>query len=559
LPSRSWASKITLDLLGVAILAATATLYAHGTTIGYGFHYDDYYFLRPQAWEDVRESFHGPWDLTGVMVKFYRPLTVAFSALRFELFGLNAVAHHTTSLVLFAVAATLTAWLIHRATGRRAAGVLAAVFFTAHPVMPYSLVAWITNQMHLLQMLTVLAALMWWQVARARGLGWWTPLLGVAAASFLIKEDGVMLLPAIVVLHEIQRRTVDPTVPRVPIPFIAAAALTIAGLMLWRNHVLGELGGYTRLSFDKAWANLAGTLVGVYRLVPADRPWQPLASWFATVLPLAGLVAWPWVSRPARFCLAAGASIAVLFALPFIFVAKPEQVYLLGLGLSIVLAGASLALVDLAVRAPLPRVAVAAVVIVVGGGLAAFVAVTRDITRDFEPFGPIVLVNDDIVRTWGFVPVEIKEYLERKRVADAARHLSPNVLDELTVATFNTHGRDVTPDGVPYMWMARPWCEIDIAANARQVTIPLRHEIGIFRDPARVRVLLNGRLVDELELTTPEWKMSTVAVVKAHLPAFSRMHRLHIVIDRVWIPSRIIPGSTDDRPLGLQIGTVEIR
>ena len=559
MPSRSWASKVTLDVLGVATLATAATWYAHGATVGYGLDYDDYYFLRPHAWQDVRDSFHGPWDLTGVMVKFYRPLTVSFSALRFELFGLNAVAHHVTSLVLFALAATLTAWLIHRATGRRAAGVLAALFFVAHPVMPYSLVAWITNQMHLLQILTVLAALIWWHIARARGRLWWAPLLGFAAASFLIKEDGIMLLPAIVVLHEIQRRTVEPTLPRVPIPFVAAAALTMAGLMLWRNHVLGELGGYTRLSFDKAWTNLVGTLVGVYRLVPADRPWQPVASRFATLLPLAGLIAWPWVSRAARFCLAAGASIAVLFALPFIFVAKPEQVYVLGLGLSIVLAGASLALVDLAVRAPLPRVAVGTIVMVVGVGLAAFVAVTRDITRDFEPFGPIVLANDDIVRTWGFVPAEIKDYLESKRAAGAARHVPSNVLDALTVATFNTHGRDVTPDGVPYMWMARPWCEIDIAANAREVRIPLRHEIGIFRDPARVRVLLNGRLVDDIALTTPEWKMSTVAIRRADLPAISRMHRLHIVIDHVWIPSRIIPGSTDDRPLGLQIGTVEIR
>ena len=70
----------------------------HGETLRYGFNYDDYYFMRPALPEQVLATFYGPWDDTGVMVKFYRPLTVAFSAARFQLFGLNAVVHHTASL-----------------------------------------------------------------------------------------------------------------------------------------------------------------------------------------------------------------------------------------------------------------------------------------------------------------------------------------------------------------------------------------------------------------------------------------------------------------------------
>jgi len=553
LPSRSWGSA-----LGVAAFAALAVASVHGVTAGYGLNYDDYYFLRPHALQQVRDSFAGPWDQTGVMVKFYRPLTVAFSALRFELFGLNAVAHHITSLVLFALAAVMTAWLVLRWTDRRAGAVLAVLFFVCHPAMPYSLVAWITNQMHLLQIVTVLAALTWWDAVRARGLAWWLPLLPAATASFMIKEDGVMLLPGIVAIHELRRWTAEP-LPRIRLRFVLLAALLLGGLMMWRTNVLGGVGGYTQLTFDRAWTNFFATLTGVYRLVPADRPWQPLASWFVTLTPIAALATWPWASRGARFCLAAGAAIAVLFAAPFVFITKPEQVYLLGLGFAIVLTGAVLALVDLAARAPQPRLAAGIVALLAGVGTASMLAVTRDITRDFDPFGPFVLANDDIVRTWGFVPPEIKDYIERKREPGASARLSSNVLDEIRLATFNTHGRDVTPDGVPYMWMDRTWCEIQIAADAREVSIPLRHAIEVFRQPVHVRVEADGRLVDELDMTTSEWRRSAFALLRGRAPRIARLHRVRITIDRVWRPSEIVPGSTDGRPLGLQVGTPVVR
>jgi hypothetical protein len=557
LPSRFWASKAA-GIIGIAALAALAVTYVHGVTAGYGLNYDDYYFLRPHSLQQVGDSFHGPWDVTGVMVKFYRPLTVAFSALRFELLGLNAVAHHTVSLVLFAACVTIAAWLVLRWTGRRLAAFAAVLFVVVHPAMPYSLVAWITNQMHLLQTVTVLAALAWWDVVRARGLRWWLPLLLLAAASFTIKEDGVMLLPAIVAIHEIRRWTAEP-LPRVHAGFVLLAALLLGGLMMWRAHVLGGVGGYTQLSFDKAWTNFFGALDGVYRLVPADRPWQPLASWFATLTPIAALVAWPWSSRGARFCLGAGAAIAVLFALPFVFIAKPEQVYLVGLGFSIVLTGSVLALADAAARSPQPRAAAAIVAAAACVGIGSMMAVARDITRDFEPYGPYVLANDDLVRTWGFVPPEIKDYLLRKREPGAAARLSSNPIDEVKVATFGSHGRETSPDGVPYVWMAGLSADIYIAAGVRKVMIPLRHAIESFRDAAHVRVIVDGRLADDIVLGTPEWMMSTIAIREADLPRVARMHRIRLVLDRAWLPTEVIPGSNDGRLLGLQIGAIEIR
>jgi hypothetical protein len=185
--------------------------------------------------------------------------------------------------------------------------------------------------------------------------------------------------------------------------------------------------------------------------------------------------------------------------------------------------------------------------------------VTRDITRDFEPFGPIVLSHDDIVRTWGPVPIELREYVARKREPGAATRVSSNPVDELSQVTFGVHGRETSPQGVGYMWMSGSRAEIYVTASARTVTIPLRHPIESFREPTRALIVADGRLVDDLPLGTPEWRMSTLPLRPADVPRFSRMHRIRITIDHAWRPSEMIPGSTDERVLALQIGELTIR
>jgi len=531
----------------------------HGETLRYGFNYDDYYFMRPALPEQVLATFYGPWDDTGVMVKFYRPLTVAFSAARFQLFGLNAVVHHTASLAMFVLATLAAACFVYRCSRRTSAAVLTAALFVVHPAMPYSLVAWITNQMHLLQILVFLIALVWWDAVRARPLTWWLPLIVLGVVAMMIKEDGVTLLPLVIAAHEIRRFTLERTLPRAPKAFVVLSIVLLGGFVVFRSHVLGELGGYSRPSVAAAWRNISTTLLGLYRLTPADREWQPLASAFATWLPLVALGAWRWISPAARFLLALGVAIALLCSMPLIFAAKAEQVYLPAFGLTLALAGAGLALLDLAARTPWPTplrtVAAGALAVCI----ASFAAVSRDINRDFAPFGPIVLSNDNLVQTWGVVPPELKDYLLRKREPHADSRVSANPLDEVSVVTFNSHGRDVTPDGVPYMWMNGRWLEVHVRGDARLVTIPVRHEMGAFREPARVRFEADGRTVDEMVLSTSEWRQSSIALLASDTPRIGRLHRIRLTLERAWRPSEIIPGSQDARVLGLQVGTPIVR
>jgi hypothetical protein len=185
--------------------------------------------------------------------------------------------------------------------------------------------------------------------------------------------------------------------------------------------------------------------------------------------------------------------------------------------------------------------------------------VSRNIARDFDPYGPVVLAHDEIVQTWAAVPVDLRRYLARKRETRRTSTLSPDPSVALDVVTFGGHEPERTPDGIDYRWMAGSKTDIFVTGRARAISIPLRHAIEVFREPARVRVTVDGRLVDDLVLSTPEWRVSRTAVRDADVSTLRRMHRVVIAIDHAWRPKEAIPGSQDGRTLGLQIGEVEVR
>ncbi len=178
--------------------------------------------------------------------------------------------------------------------------------------------------------------------------------------------------------------------------------------------------------------------------------------------------------------------------------------------------------------------------------------------RDFEPYGPIVLAHDEMVRGWAAVPVDLREYLARKRMPGADRTLPSDPSLALDLVTFGTHGPETSPDGVRYQWMAGPRVEMLIAAGTRTVTIPLRHAIEAFREPAHVRITSDGHLVDDMIFDTSTWRISNTAMRPGKFSGLSRMHRVVIAIDHAWRPAAIIAGSRDGRTLGLQIGEVQL-
>jgi hypothetical protein len=558
------------------LIAAPVTAFLlYGFTLTYGFDYDDYHFVRPYTRAEVAAAFHGPWDAAGIERPYYRPLTILFFALRFDILGINSTAHHALSLALFALAAALAGWLVFRLTNSIPFGVLGMCFFVAHPGTPYSLIAWVTNQMHLIECVVVLAALAWWDLVRRRAAVWWMPLLGFAAAAFLMKEDGIMLLPAVVVLHIIRCWLSDDEgaaakhqprdasrEPRIashkalpPFGFLAAAVVLAAGLLGTRAWALADIPTTRHPPLDVALNNYIRGLYGLFRLVPADRPWQVGASWFVTLVPLAALTLSRRSDLGPRVTAVSGLAIAMLFDLPFIFITKAEQLHFVALGAAVFLTGAcAIVLTGLRVRAAQYIFGLGSL-----GGLVLLALVSRDIARDFDPYGPVVLAHDEIVQTWAAVPVDLRRFVARKRESGAKSTLSPDPSVALDLATFGAHGPERTPDGINYQWMAGTRTDILVTERARTITIPLRHAVEVFREPAHVRVTVDGRVVDDLVLSTPEWRVSQTGLRGGDISPLRRMHRVVIVIDRAWRPMAIIPGSQDGRTLGLQIGEVQLR
>ncbi|HEX6974237.1 MAG TPA: hypothetical protein VF147_07545 [Vicinamibacterales bacterium] len=545
---RSAATGLAIALVGAV---AATLLYRH--TLAYGFDYDDYHFVRPFAGAEIAAAFHGPWDASGIELPYYRPLTIAMFAARFAAFGLNSEAYHIASIAGFALAAALVGLMAWRASDSIAAGGLSAIAFASHPAMPYSLVAWVTNQMHLLEMLLVLCAVLWWLAVRRRSVVWWLPLWILGAATFLVKEDGIMLLPALVVLHFLRRWMVERDLPA-RWGFAAASAALVVAMIATRSSVLSGPAARAVPHVAQAWTNYVVGLDRVFRLVPATRDWQLGASWFAVLLLVAGLLCARRASPGIRFVMAAGAALAVSFNLPFVFVTKPEQMHVVAAGAALWL-GTSGAAVLHAVR---PAVAKAGAGLLLATGFTTFALVAVDISHDFAPFAPPVLAHDAIVQGWAAVPHGIREYLAAKR-QPGGTSLSPNPADAIDVVTFGVHPRETAPDGVTYNWMSRPRVEIFVNAKAHSLTLPLRHEAGAFREPTDAAIEVDGVQMDRIHFGDGTWHHSRIALRESSIRSLQRMHRVVVSIDHAWVPSSVVPGSGDSRTLGLQIGVIEIR
>lgn len=538
----------------VALLLAVAVWWQYGPTLSYGFVYDDYHFVRPYDRAELAAVFHGSWDATSIERPFYRPLTVAFYATRFQLLRFDAQAYHALSLALFTLAGALGAWLVARLSQSITAALWFAAFWVVHPNLPISLVAWTTNQMHLLQTIVCLSAFVYWSHVKARGAIWWTPLLVLQVMAFLVKEDGALLLPTLFAAHVLYRAMVDRQLRWPPAGIVIASVLLLAALLFARHQALGGLGGYTAPPTRAAmWANVTKGLARAVFLRPARLPMLQWQAWFvALALPL-GAVAAAWRARrdprggpaPALlFLMACGLLIAVAFNLPFALVSKAEQYYLVATGAIIALAAAVEALTRMARPSLRPAVILAAIVTLVtmqetSRGLAAGYAPGSDETRR----------TDLIVSEWAAVPQEVRDWLPVKLIA-------PNTGDlarDLPCVTYGLYGPEKDFYHRVYRWTTGH-VRLFVYAPASFVSFSLQPLlIERPRRPFTVRVSAEGVLVAEQTLTTEATAGFSIPLPRVR-PGSARMRQVDLDIDHTWTP-----GPADPRLLGVKMYDLSCR
>src|SRR5262249_44739266 len=131
------------------LFLATSSVYSR--VVHFSFvNYDDgdYVFTNTHVntgltWTNIR------WAMTGFASGNWHPLTWLSHALDCQLFGLNAGAHHITSVLLHAVNVVLLFLLLAKATGAYGKSLFVATLFALHPLNVES-VAWVAERKNLL-------------------------------------------------------------------------------------------------------------------------------------------------------------------------------------------------------------------------------------------------------------------------------------------------------------------------------------------------------------------------------------------------------------------------
>ena len=540
-----------ITVLVIAAAACLVTLSTHGQVIDYGFNYDDYHQVRPYTIEEVVRTFSGPWDPLGIEVPFYRPLTIAFYALRFELLGIDARLHHALSLDLFALAAAMVGVLLLRVGAHPWLAVLGTLVFAVHPSMPYPLAVWATSQMHLLQTLLVLAGLLWWTVCRDRSVVWWLPFLLLQVVVFLIKEDGLMLLPCIGAVHACYRWLVDRATPPLPRLVVWMAAALMVTLLVVRHLALGGPGGYGIPGWHRALAHWSYGLIGVFLQTPIKRPWQMLASPFMLIAIQAGVVTAAVLPRltTERFVVALGLCLALVFNMPFVMMSKPLQWHLIATGHAMVLA-AALGAVIRALPARWPRIMGGAVV---GAGILAMALVARHTASDFAPRSAMTLYQDEIVLGWSAVPYEIREFLARKPVDPAA------AMDAVDIVAFGAYDWETGADGRRFRWTSAH-TTLMVDGRARTVNVPVRatRESALRDAGVLVRLEGGGRLLGSLRVQHDRWTEVRVRVPPRRWWSLGSRHRIDLRVEPSFVPANENPLSDDRRTLGVSMGEISL-
>ncbi|MGH9408199.1 MAG: ArnT family glycosyltransferase [Vicinamibacterales bacterium] len=584
------------------LVALAGVLAVYAGQLRIGLYYDDYGFVRPWSLIDLHRVWYGSWDPTGIEPTFYRPLAAYLYAGRFWLFGLNATAMHAVSIAGHVLCAVLVGWFLRRERSGAAFALFGVWLYAVFPAFPYAQVSWLTNQIHLAESIVVLGALLVWQVVRDRTLIWWTPIALLAIAVFLIKEDGVMLLPAIVSLTLLRSWLDDSRSLRRWLPHAAIALLVATGLMALRAERLGRLGGYGWPSIGQAEINYVKGIQETLLLWPTRPRWQALASAIAIAALLGGLVTTRWrhgrrvlwtiwagialllcrnltslllpsteplvawqplaggiavsaltigvgvaasySGRSVRFVVGTGLVLFFWFNLPFVLVSKREQYHLLGLAAVLVLAGAAQALYE-RIERPMTRRAGAVLLL---AATVPFLLLARHLGADFLPCAPMVAADN--ISAWWVVPDEIKSYVARRSEACHSGAAVPP-LSELPLVSWGVYDQQRDPGEPAYRWTADQAVLLARRATTT-MTLALRQPEATTARPVVVTIDSDSRHT-VVTLASKDWQYATVPLSPGLLAWIRAGQRVDIRVTPWFVPAVVDPRSTDVRRRGVEL------
>ena len=180
-------------VLGLLLVVVTLALYNPASRNGFvNFDDDRYVTDNPQ----VRAGLHWStisWAFTSLDQANWHPLTWLSHALDCQLFKLNPVGHHYTSVLLHAANALLLFLILQWFTGYTARSMMVAALFAVHPLNVES-VAWVAERKNVLSMFFLLLAI--------AAYGWYVRKPGIVRyiAVALLFACGLMSKPMVITL-----------------------------------------------------------------------------------------------------------------------------------------------------------------------------------------------------------------------------------------------------------------------------------------------------------------------------------------------------------------------
>jgi len=454
-------------------------------------------------------------------------------------------AYRFVSIAMFALTGALLGWCVYAMTRLAVPAALASALFTAHPSMPYALVSWAANQMHLLALLLVVCGVLWWLHVKDRSAPWWSPLLLIQVLAFLVKEDGIVFAPLIVALHGAHQRARTGRWACPPWGFLVPAVMLLCLMPIGRYAALGELGGYGLPRGGKMLANLAAGPAGVLLQVPASRAGQLTLRWLSIgAVVLGSLAAALTRDRQVVPLAATGLAVIVLFDAPLALAVKAEQLHFIATG-SVLLVTAGFTALYRASHRPSWRAVVAGAALVT---LAASTLVARSIARDFAPCAPRTLATNAIVREWAAVPFEIRQGLPTR--PDACMNQPGTRMTGLPLIAFGAQGWE--QDGLDaFRWTGK---HVVLLVSAAREQVLLRARL---RNPhvssTALRVRVGGAGWRSVAVTGA-WTDLIVTRGTSKRHALDGMWRVELDTQDTWGPATVDPHSADHRMLGVQLG-----
>ncbi len=268
------------------------------------------------TWDNVK------WAFTTCRDGNWQPLTWLSHALDCQLFGLNPIGHHYTSLLLHAANAVLLFLLLQRATGFTWSSLVVAAWFALHPVNVES-VAWAAERKNVLSMLFFLLALHAYDRYGRAGRHYLYLLVTVFLALGLMAKPQVITLPFVLLLWDywpLQRMSAAATAGGLPaapprsfaylvcekLPLFVVAAVGSHIALLAQSpgvHTISEVPVAVRLeNAVVSYVRYMGNALWPSRLAPLyPRPQNLLPAWqvagAAALLILVSVLVLRWRNR----------------------------------------------------------------------------------------------------------------------------------------------------------------------------------------------------------------------------------------------------------------------